>query len=92
MNITNYSQSSLSTISEVSCLSKEDLEFVTAAASELQETFEKRQIFRTETEMYISVLDDIHFPNQAAKYWQAVREQAVMFENLVTISFEYRRN
>jgi len=60
--------------------------------SELQDTFEKKQIWRTETEMRISVLNDVNHPTNASKYWQAVREQAVFFENLVTLSFDYRRN
>ena len=70
----------------------EDVQFLEGVKEELNDTWTKRQIFRTETEMRISVLNDVKFPTNAAKYWQAVREQGVMFENLVTLSFEYRRN
>ena len=70
----------------------EDVQFLETVKEELSDTWTKRQIFRTETEMRISVLNDVKFPTNAAKYWQAVREQGVMFENLVTLSFEFRRN
>jgi hypothetical protein len=65
---------------------------LTALSSELSDAYAKRQIFRTETEARVSVLDKIHFPTKAAKYWQSVREQTVMLEQLALLSFEYRRN
>ena len=70
----------------------EDVKFLEGVKEELNDTWNKRQIFRTETEMRISVLNDVKFPTNSSKYWQSVREQGVMFENLVTLSFEYRRN
>lgn len=63
-----------------------------ALATELKDTLAKRQIFRTETEMRVSVLNDKSFPTNAAKYWQCVREQAVMIEQAGLMSIEYRRN
>ena len=39
--------------------------------------------------MKYSVLNDIKFPSWAAKFWQAVREQNVMFTNLVYLSCDY---
>jgi hypothetical protein len=59
---------------------------------ELKDTWHKKQVFRTETEMRVSVLDDGRYPNKAAKYWQCVREQNVFLENLMTLSFEHREN
>jgi len=59
---------------------------------ELRDTWTKKQVFRTETEMRFSVLNDFKYPNKASKYWQCVREQNVYLENLMTLSFEYRRN
>jgi len=58
---------------------------------ELRDTWTKKQIFRTETEMRFSVLNDMKYPTKAAKYWQCVREQNVYLENLMTLSFDYRR-
>ena len=59
---------------------------------ELQDTWVKKQMFRTETEMRFSVLSDNKYGTNAAKYWQSVREQNTHFENLMGLSFEYRRN
>jgi len=59
---------------------------------ELRDTWTKKQVFRTETEMRFSVLNDFKYPNKASKYWQCVREQNVYLENLMALSFEYRRN
>jgi hypothetical protein len=58
---------------------------------ELRDTWTKKQIFRTETEMRFSVLNDLKYPTKAAKYWQCVREQNVYLENLMSLSFDYRR-
>ena len=59
---------------------------------ELQDTWIKKQMFRTETEMRFSVLSDNKYGTNAAKYWQSVREQNTHFENLMHLSFEYRKN
>ena len=59
---------------------------------ELRDTWTKKQIFRTETEMRFSVLNDYKYPTKAAKYWQCVREQNVYLEQLMALSFDYRRN
>jgi len=59
---------------------------------ELQDNWVKKQMFRTETEMRFSVLSDNKYGNNASKYWQSVREQNTHFENLMHLSFEYRKN
>jgi len=59
---------------------------------ELRDTWTKKQVFRTETEMRMSVLQDAKYPTKAAKYWQCVREQNVFLENLMSLSFDARRN
>ena len=60
--------------------------------TELQDSWVKKQMFRTETEMRISVLNDLKHPTPASKYWQAVREQNVFFEQMVFLSFDFRKN
>ena len=59
---------------------------------ELQDNWAKKQMFRTETEMRFSVLSDNKYGNNASKYWQSVREQNTHFENLMNLSFDYRKN
>lgn len=77
---------------ESSMLSTQDWSFMTALSPEISKAYASRQIFRTETEARVSVLDDIHFPTKASKFWQCIREQTVMLEQLAILSFEYRRN
>ena len=59
---------------------------------ELRDTWHKKQVFRTETEMRFSVLNDLKYHNRAAKYWQCVREQNVYLEQMMDLSFQCRRN
>jgi len=73
-------------------LSVEDVNSFKTLTNELKDTWSKKQVFRTETEMRVAVIDDGRYPTKAAKYWQAVREQGVFFENLMALSFDYRRN
>ena len=59
---------------------------------ELRDTWTKKQMFRTKTEMEFSVLNDAKYPTNAAKYWQCVREQKTNMENLMQLSFDARKN
>ena len=73
-------------------LNKSDLRAFKKLIPELRDTWTKKQMFRTETEMRVSVLNDFKRPNNASKYWQCVREQSVYFETLMDLSFSYRKN
>ena len=73
-------------------LSTEDLNNFKAMTEELRDTWTKKQMFRTETEARFSVLQDNRYPTKAAKYWQCVREQSTYLDNLMALSFDYRRN
>ena len=75
----------------LSVLKEKDAQAIVALREELTDTWTKKQIFRTETEMRISVLNDGKHPTQASKYWQSVREQNAMFEALMGLSFDLRR-
>jgi hypothetical protein len=70
----------------------EELKDLKEMTSELKDTWTKKQMFRTETEARFSVLQDNRYTTPAAKYWQCVREQATYIDNLMILSFEYRRN
>ena len=70
----------------------EDVKTFKGMVEELRDTWTKKQIFRTETEARISVLQDMKYPTVASKYWQCVREQNVFLENIMSLSFDYRRN
>jgi len=73
-------------------LDQDDVKDFKKLIPELQDTWHKKQMFRTETEMRFSVLSDNKYPTKAAKYWQSVREQNTHFENLVHLSFDARKN
>jgi len=73
-------------------LEKNDLSSFKLMVDELRDTWTKKQMFRTETEARFSVLQDNRYPTKAAKYWQCVREQSTYLDNLMHLSFDYRRN
>jgi len=73
-------------------LDPEDVKEFKAMTAELRDTWTKKQVFRTETEMRMSVLQDAKYPTRASKYWQCVREQNVFLENLMSLSFDCRRS
>lgn len=78
-------------ISKSEILTKKDIDKLIPLTQELKETFLKAQVFRTRTEMEISILNDIKHPTPSSKYWQATREQDVMFNELVMLSYNYRK-
>lgn len=82
----------LSLIPASGLLTADDLQSLNALGEELKDAYLKRQVFRTDTEARVSVLNDLKHPTPAAKYWQSVREQMVMLDALAALSFDYRRN
>ena len=72
-------------------LKKEHNKFLKELKAELEDTHNKAQKYRTETEMRYSVLNDGRFPTKASKYWQAVREQNVFYTNLRLEAYQYRK-
>ena len=73
-------------------LDSNDVSAFKGMVDELRDTWTKKQMFRTETEARFSVLQDNRYPTKASKYWQCVREQSSYLDNLMTLSFDYRRN
>lgn len=92
MKLQNYDTQSLTIIDQSSILEPEDFKAIVKLKGELNHTFLRSQLFRTRTEMEVSVLDDIHFPTPDSKYWQAKREQNTHYTELVILSYEYRKN
>jgi hypothetical protein len=76
----------------LSVLDQDDADAVLKLRDELADNWKKKQIFRTEVEMRIAVLNDVQHPTDASKYWQAVREMSTMFDSLMHLSFDLRRN
>lgn len=72
-------------------LKPEDAQEVLRLREELADNWNKKQIFRTETEMRVSVLNDAKHPTPASKYWQSVREMSAHFDAMMGLSFDMRR-
>lgn len=73
-------------------LKPNDAQEILRLKEELADNWNKKQIFRTETEMRVGVLNDGKFPTPAAKYWQSVREMSAHFDALMNLSFDMRRS
>ena len=76
----------------LSVLKEEDAQAILVLKEELTDNWQKKQIFRTETEMRVSVLNDAKHPTSASKYWQSVREMSAHFDGMMGLSFDLRRN
>lgn len=76
----------------VNVLNEEDANTILSIRDELVDNWQKKQIFRTETEMRVSVLNDAKHPTNASKYWQSVREMSAHFDAMMNLSFEIRRS
>jgi hypothetical protein len=58
---------------------------------ELRHDFDTQTIWRTETEIRCSVLNEKDFPDKASKYHQSKLEQTVFFDQLLQLSFQFRK-
>lgn len=85
------SNTSLQEIKESNVLSIENLKKLELMVPELKHNLETQTIWRTETEIRCSVLNDREFPDNASKYHQAKLEQQVFFEQLFYLSLEYNK-
>ena len=81
---------SLTNIEKSCVLANEDLIVLQGLIPEIEQAIQSHTIYRTTTEALFSILNDVKHPTPASKYHQAKREQLVMFENLVGLSFDYR--
>jgi len=85
----DFMKNAMENITTSKCLAKKDEKIITDLQEELSDCIDKKQEFRTETEMEASVLSKfISFPD---KYWQCVREQSSMFASLAGQSGEVIR-
>ena len=90
-DIKKYTKLGVTKIRDGDILEKDDMTSVSKLTGELQRVFEVHQLWRTETEMRYSVLNDVNYPTPASKYWQSIREQNVFWEQLVELSCNYQK-
>ena len=90
-DIKKYTKLGVTKIKDVSILESNDMKSISKLTNELQRVFEVHQLWRTETEMRYTVLNDVSFPTPASKYWQCIREQNGFWEQLVQLSCDYQK-
>lgn len=89
-DIEKVSSAALDSLKAANFLTQENFEWLAENSEFSQEQYEKKQIWRTRTEMETSVLNDLKYPNNAAKYWQCNREYSVFLEQLTLLAYEYQ--
>jgi len=67
-----------------------DLEFLVTHTEQLAYDYTNRPLYRSETEMRVSILTDMRFPTPQSKYWQCIREQATMWAGVIDDSAQYQ--
>ncbi len=78
----------LNVLKTTGLINKSDYEFLKEHKENFEKRLKTRSIFRSKFEMEASVLNkDIH-PTPDSKYWQAIGEQIVQLQELITLSFE----
>lgn len=87
----DYTEDGLSLLRDVNLLSPENLAKIQGISEELADTYRKTKIWRSETEMRTSVLNDTKFPTSGMKYLQARLEQDVHFRELMYLGLEYEQ-
>jgi hypothetical protein len=90
MKLNNYNTQLTKDLGSTSILSKDDLEKLDKNMNNIQHSLKNAQIFRTDTEARISVLNDLKFPTADSKYWQSIREQKVQANELFYLNFDYK--
>lgn len=91
LTLIERSERFLTDVKKAKLLPQDAVERLSALVPEIKHVFETQTIWRTETEMRCSVLNDLSFPDKASKYHQAKLEQMVFFEQLLHLSFDFRK-
>ena len=89
-DIMDYTDNGIQEIENSQILHEGDFEKLASIKDALMETWIKDKVFRSETDMRYSVLNDTRFPTRAHKYLQARHEQDVHFRNLIYLSCDYQ--
>ena len=83
MSVENYTASGIGKIINSNLIDDKDIQVLSNNANTLAHVYLNKQIYRTETEMRYSVLNEVKFPYPASKYWQACRECDGFFKHLI---------
>lgn len=86
---TPYTENGIVAIEESKMLSDANLAMLKEASKGVMDGWHQTKIWRSESEMRFSVLNDMEHPTRGMKYLQARLEQSVHFQNLMYLSCDY---
>jgi hypothetical protein len=89
MSIERYTDLGIGKIINSNLIDEKDIKILSDNVDTLAHIYLHKQIYRTETEMRFSVLNEVKFPSKSSKYWQCVRECDNMFKSLIDESINY---
>ena len=78
----------LDVLRNVDLISDKDVNFLIEHRENFEKRFRTRSLFRSKFEMEAAVLRDDEHPTPDSKYWQAIGEEIVQLQELITLSYE----
>jgi len=84
-----FNQDAIAVIEETPLFDEIEKRDLISASENMENSFFNSQVFRTDTEARISVLNDVKFPTPASKYYQSLREMNVHQCELVNLLYDY---
>jgi len=88
-NLTIFNKDAMGVISDTPLFSEAEKKALVDVAESMEKAHANSQIFRTDTEARMSVLNDIKFPTAASKYYQSLREMNIQQQELVKLLYNY---
>jgi hypothetical protein len=89
MDIINFNKDASIPINDSPLFTEEEKKSLIAVSESMEKAHRNSQVFRTDTEARMSVLNDIKFPTPASKYYQSLRELNVHQNELVNLLYDY---
>lgn len=84
-----FNEDAIAVIENTPLFSEDDKQELVKASENMENSFFNSQVFRTDTEARISVLNEVKFPTPASKYYQSLREMNVHQCELVNLLYDY---
>lgn len=91
ISINMYTDDKLDILKGSELINPDDINYLLEHKEEFQERFIKRSFFRSKFEMEYAVLSNSEHPTPDSKYWQAIGEQAVHVQEVLSLDFEYKK-
>lgn len=85
-----YNKDLITELNTTKILNSGDMEKLEKSMPMIKRAMIHSQMFRTETEAHVSVLQDIKHPTADSKYWQSMKELNVMADQLCELNFRYK--